>query len=271
MTEEYRYLDVNGDRLFAAFHQPANQPSQAVVILHPLGEEKLWAHRVFVSLARDLAEAGIAVLRIDFRGEGDSDRSFEESDLETRIEDACRAIDFLRGISPLYREMTLLGLRFGAAVAAATARLRNDVTRLILWDPIVDGAAYMQSVLRLNLMFQMARHRKVVENRDQLVARLAKGETVNIEGYELAEPLFSQTSGFRLQEMLQRSAVETLIVQISQEEAAIKPELASLADACPRCRIEVVIEEPFWREGRAFCQRAPELTRVTRRALGIPP
>ena len=126
--------------------------------------------------------------------------------------------------------MTLLGLRLGASVAAAAAARRSDVARLVLWDPVIDGAAYMQTVLRLNLMYQMAQHRKVIENREALVARLARGETVNIEGYEVAEPLFRQVSDFRLHDMLQQFAGEVLIVQINQGEAQVKPELAALAE-----------------------------------------
>ena len=85
MQEEYRFLNLNGERVFAGFTVPHNLRRGPIVMCHPLGEEKLWSHRVFVSFARDLAAAGFAVLRFDFRGEGDSDRDFEETDLETRI------------------------------------------------------------------------------------------------------------------------------------------------------------------------------------------
>ena len=161
--EEYRFLDLNGERVFAGHHRPALPASRAVVMCHPLAEEKLWSHRVFVSFARDLAAAGFAVLRFDFRGEGDSDRPFEQSDFETRIQDACLAVDTVRALNPTVTEVTLLGLRLGASVAAAAAARRSDVARLVLWDPVIDGAAYMQTVLRLNLMFQMAIHQRVVE------------------------------------------------------------------------------------------------------------
>ena len=45
----------------------------AFVFCHPLTEEKLWTHRVFVTFARELAAAGHTVLRFDYRGNGDSD------------------------------------------------------------------------------------------------------------------------------------------------------------------------------------------------------
>ncbi|MEI2787934.1 MAG: hypothetical protein V9E93_03525 [Steroidobacteraceae bacterium] len=51
-------MDLKGERIFAAHHRPAQPASRAIVMCHPLGEEKLWAHRVFVTFARDLAAAG---------------------------------------------------------------------------------------------------------------------------------------------------------------------------------------------------------------------
>ena len=271
MLEEYRFLDLDGEHVFCGLHRPAQPASRAVVMCHPLGEEKLWSHRVFVSFARELAAAGVAVLRFDFRGEGDSDREFQETDLETRIQDACLAVDALRELNPSTAEVTLLGLRLGASVATAAAARRSDVARLVLWDPVVDGAAYMQGVLRLNLMYQMAIHRRVIENREALVERLVKGETVNIEGYEVAEPLYAQVTEFRLNEVLARFSGSTVIVQINPGEAPVKPEFASLADGNPRCRVELVSEEPFWREITTLYQRAPNLTRTSMSALDITP
>lgn len=270
MQEEYRYLELDGERIFIGHHAAAAAaPTRGVLLCHPLGEEKLWSHRVFVSFGRELAACGLAALRLDFRGEGDSDRDFEQSDLESRVADTMRAIDAIRELNPSVTEVSLVGLRLGAAVAAEAAARRSDVSKIVLWDPVIDGAAYMQAVLRLNLMFQMALHRKVVENRDALVARLAQGGTVNIEGYELAEPLFRQVSAFRLDDALARFAGEVLMVQVNQGEVPPKAELASLAEPRVNCQIEVVQEEPFWKEIKAFYQRAPELTRVTFRALGV--
>ena len=267
MHEEYRFLELNGERIFAGIHLPARPASRAVVMCHPLGEEKLWAHRVFVSFARDLAAAGFAVLRFDFRGEGDSDRLFEEADFETRVQDACLAVDAVCGLNSNVTEVSLLGLRLGASVATVAATRRDHVSQLVLWDPVVDGAAYMQSVLRMNLMFQMGLHHKVIEDREALVARLAKGGTVNIEGYELAEPLFRQVSEFRMADVLPRFSGETLVVQVSPGEVPAKRELIALGEGNYRTRLEIVQEETFWKEIRTFYQRAHALTRVTLEAL----
>lgn len=267
MNEEYCYLPADGERLFAGLHRPVNRPDRGLVICHPLGEEKLWAHRVMVTLARDLADSGIAVMRFDFRGEGESDRDFAQSDLNTRIADASHAMDCMLKIFPSLTDLTVLGLRLGASVAASAASRRRDISRLILWDPVVDGAAYAQTVLRLNLMQQMALHRKVIETREALVARLVDGGTVNIEGYELSNSLYQQLTSFSLQDVLAAYSGQIVLVQISPRESDPRQELASIAASLGECRLEVAHEEPFWREIKPYYQRAEDLTRITIQAL----
>ena len=208
-------------------------------------------------------------MRFDYRGEGDSEGEFRHSSLESRIEDTGVAIETLRSLHPTISAISLAGLRFGASVAAVAASRRSDVTRLLLWDPDTDGLAYMQSVLRLNLVFQMALHRKVIESREVLVERLENGECVNIEGYELSKALFQQMSAFRLQDVLARVDGDIVLVQVNQDDSPMRPDLQALADGQARCRVVVVQEQPFWKEIRAFYQQAPQLTRVTLEALGV--
>jgi hypothetical protein len=128
----------------------------------------------------------------------------------------------------------------------------------------------MQTVLRLNLMYQMAIHRKVIEDRELLAARLANGETVNIEGYELAEPFFKQVSEFRLTDVLTQFVGKTLLVQINQGDAPMKPELAALAAADGRCLVDAVQEVQFWKEIKFFCRRSAALTKATLDWLASP-
>jgi len=268
MRENHRFLNANGERIFARFYYPSALASQGVVICHPMGEEKLWAHRVLVSFARTLAEAGYAAALFDFRGEGDSDREFEQSNLETRVQDTYCAIDALREQVPTVKEVSLVGLRLGASVATIAAAQRTDIARLILWDPLVDGPAYMQGVLRVNLMHQMGVHRRVVENREVLGERLAQGGTVNIDGYELGGRLFSQVNELRLRDELAKFSGHVLLVQIDESEVPLKPELAAIASELRQCHVVSVKEEAFWRELKTFYQRAPELACVSLEALG---
>jgi pimeloyl-ACP methyl ester carboxylesterase len=258
------FLDRGGERLFSVLHRPSAPPLGGFLFCHPLGEEKLWAHRVYVSLARDLAAAGWTVLRFDFRGEGDSDREFQDTNLVTRIEDTQTALAALRSELPPDSKVTLFGLRLGGSVAATVAAMPGArVESLILCDPIVRGAAYMQELLMINLAHQMALHRKVVHNRKELVSQMRGGVPVNIEGYLLSDDCFEQLSGLDLTDTMAGFQGSGLVVQIDRGPAEPRKDFQELADKCPSLQLARCAEEPFWKELRTYYQRAPHLTEVT--------
>lgn len=253
---------VNGDAVFTVLHWPSGAVRGGFLFCHPLGEEKLWAHRVFVSYARELAAQGWAVLRLDFRGEGDSDRAFEETDLNTRLEDAHTGLQALRRELPREAPVGLLGLRFGASIAALTAA-QGRVHRLVLWDPVLDGMAYMQSVLMTNLAAQMAAHRKIVEDRKALVARLRRGASVNVEGYLLSPGLFEQACAIDIKSAIREFDGDGLVVQIDPGAARPRQDLVELTALSARLDFTQVQEQPFWKETKSYHWRAARLAAAT--------
>jgi uncharacterized protein len=248
--QETPFFFASGDhRLFGVLHESHGPDTGPVfVFCHPLGEEKLWAHRVFVSFARELANVGFPVLRFDYRGNGDSEGTFSESTLETMVADVHAAIREARARTGR-GAVSLLGLRFGASIAAVVADETADVRHLVLWAPIVDGARYMQELLRINLTMQMASHKKIVHDRAALVAQMEQGETVNVDGYDMALPLYAQCSALKLATDPRPYPGACLAVQIDRAPGA-KPaaDLSDLMARYARATVVCAQEEPFWKE-----------------------
>ncbi|HET7217704.1 MAG TPA: alpha/beta fold hydrolase, partial [Vicinamibacterales bacterium] len=183
MTETPLYFAGGDHALFGLMHEPAGfRAGVPFVFCHPLCEEKLWAHRVFVSFARELAAAGHPVLRFDYSGNGDSDGDFSTLSLGSIARDVRRAIAMVREKTGAPK-VHLLGLRFGGLIASLAAEDAADVDRLILWSPVVDGSRYMQELLRVNLTTQLAIHKEVRQDRAALVAVMEQGGSVNVDGY----------------------------------------------------------------------------------------
>jgi len=270
MTEHPYFMNRGGERLFAFLHLPERPAGTGAVVCAPLAEEKLWSHRVLVSFARELAQAGYAVLRFDYRGEGDSDRRFEDSSLTTRVEDVHYAVDEVRRHLPPQAGMMLVGLRLGGTVAAIAAAQRADVNRLVLWEPVVNGHDYLQSILRANLMSQLALHHRVVAAHDALMNRLEQGECVNVEGYGLGGDLFRELATLDLALLRPAPSADSLIVGVTMQGATNRQHLAALAENWPRARLDHAVEEPFWREIRRFYARAGQLFDATFRWMGAP-
>jgi exosortase A-associated hydrolase 2 len=261
-TETPFFFEGDAGALFGLLHEPsAGAPArtEAFVFCHPFAEEKLWTHRTYVTMARALAGRGYPVLRFDCRGNGDSDGAFPDFSLSGALDDVARAVDTVRARTGA-TAVSLLGLRLGGTVAALSAERLAGIARLVLWAPVVDGSRYMQEQLRVNLATQLAVYKEIRQDRNALVADLQAGATVNIDGYQIAWPLFQQLSEIKLTASPRPFAGPCLIIQVDRVDGA-KPtaEMEQLRGAYAHGSLALVREEPFWKEIEAFYERAPRL------------
>lgn len=133
-------------QLFGLFHPPEREGNIALLVCGPFGQEAVRSHRLFRVLADRLARAGVPVLRFDYYGCGDSPGDDTDGDLEGWRRDICLAHEELRRRVG-GRRIMWLGARLGASLAVMAAKSgRCDPSRLLLWDPIVEGARYMQTL-----------------------------------------------------------------------------------------------------------------------------
>jgi uncharacterized protein len=114
-----------GRRLRGMIHEPgtgAPGTAPGVVFFHGFTGDRMESHWLFVKCSRALARAGLASLRFDFSGSGESEGDFAEADLESEMADAEDAVGFFRrqGCADPHR-IGLLGLSLGGAVAALVA------------------------------------------------------------------------------------------------------------------------------------------------------
>lgn len=121
-------------------------PARSVLLCYPVGPEYMRAHRAFRQLNNLLNRAGMNVLRFDYSCTGDSAGEGSEATLEEWLADIHLAIDELKDNSMVDR-VDVLGLRWGATLAALACSDRQDVERIVLWDPIVAGRPYLDAHL----------------------------------------------------------------------------------------------------------------------------
>lgn len=143
MTADAIWFGTGASQLAGWLHLPARGRARGGVVLCPsLGLEALTAYAAYRRIARVLAEAGLAVLRFDYRGTGDAAGTLcEDASAEGWIEDVAVARAHLRACG--VRRVALVGLRLGATVAAASAAAcRPDA--LVLWDPVAKGHTFLR-------------------------------------------------------------------------------------------------------------------------------
>jgi exosortase A-associated hydrolase 1 len=139
MSVEQRALvfDCAGDRLVGVVTLPHGPSAHAVGVVVVVGgpQYRVGSHRQFALLSRALAEQGVASLRFDYRGMGDSTgeaRAYTDIDADIRA-----AIDaFVAGVPDL-RQVVLWGLCDGASAACLYAPQDDRVHGLVLLNPWV--------------------------------------------------------------------------------------------------------------------------------------
>jgi alpha-beta hydrolase superfamily lysophospholipase len=140
------YFGETDRQLYGMYDPPAGGGEHGAVLCAPWGQEYLRAHQSLRQLARMLAREGIHAFRFDYFGTGDSDGGDLDGSIHDWVTDTSAAIDELKDTAGL-RTVSVIGLRLGAVVSARACAMRRDVKRLVLWDPVFDGEAYLQTLL----------------------------------------------------------------------------------------------------------------------------
>lgn len=112
-------------------------PHPAVVLLSGSGAQdrdgEIMGHRPFLVLADHLSRRGIAVLRVDDRGVGESEGILAAATSSDLAGDALAAVHYLRSRPEIaWRRIGLLGHSEGALVAPLAATRSSDVRFLVL-------------------------------------------------------------------------------------------------------------------------------------------
>lgn len=191
-------LTNNGQKIFGVIHRPVNVAKPPVVLMcHGLGGQKVGKGRIYVQLAEKLSAMGIASLRIDFRGSGDSEGDFSAMTVESEVSDALVALDYLKKDSSFdSTRIALFGRSFGGAVAVLAAHRFGAIKSLALWAPVFGSEQWKEMWLKL--------HSAPIEVRK-------RNSLFEIEGLSPGYPFFEQLFSLKLQEPLKDLAAVPLL------------------------------------------------------------
>ena len=143
-TARPTWFGADASPLFGVLHTPAGGAARAgIVICPPIGKEHVDTYRGLKLLAEALCARGFAVLRFDYPGTGDSAGEQRSDTAVAQFQAGVRAaVDYLRAAG--VHRVGVVGLRFGALLAASLAGRLGEVTAMALWDPVTDGRRYLR-------------------------------------------------------------------------------------------------------------------------------
>lgn len=148
MTGRPFFFNAEPKRLFGVYYQPnANACEPAVLICPPFGNEYVRSYNAIRILCERLSQSGFPVLKFDFCGLGDSYGDGTEANVgEWRANIRAAASELSRQSGQT--QITVVGLRLGAALATGITLDGVRLKNLVLWDPVVDGADYLAELER---------------------------------------------------------------------------------------------------------------------------
>ncbi len=172
------YFGNSAEPLFGVHHEAkgTRRQNECVVLCPPIGTEFLRSYRAFRQLASMLAREGYDVLRFDYFGTGDSAGDCLQGSIERWKSDIKTAMDELRELSGV-ANVSLVGLRFGATLASLVAQ-EERLSKLVLWEPVIDGEEYLQDRIATNSIYETE-----IDHDEVVRKALEANETVGIMGF----------------------------------------------------------------------------------------
>lgn len=249
------YLETADGPRFCLYHAPASPCHASLLYLHPLAEEMNRSRQMAALQARAFAAAGIAVLLLDLHGCGDSGGEFADASWDDWLRDVAASRAWLEQRSG--HAAGLWGLRLGALLALDAAhRADTAPARLLLWQPVTDGAAHLNQFLRLRMAADMLQG-GAREDGKALRARLQAGETLEVAGYGLTRSLADGIDAAAVGLPAPPCPVHWLELA-AQEGRPLSPAAVRIAEQWRAAGVDVkqqqVVGPPFW--------STPELTRA---------
>ena len=130
-------FECGGETLVGILAEPASPAEVGALIIVGGPQYRAGSHRQFVLLSRQLAAGGVAAMRFDYRGMGDSTGS--PASFNDVVEDIAAAIDKMRASHPSLKQIVLCGLCDAASASLIYWQATRDtrVAGMVLLNPWV--------------------------------------------------------------------------------------------------------------------------------------
>lgn len=127
-------------------HKP-DKSNKILIMHHGFTGNHIDAHFMFTRFARLMAKNGIAVLRYDFVGSGNSTGEFSEMTFTDELEQAQQVFDEVKKWEWV-KKIDIQGFSMGGALVTKLAANNNkDIEKLLLWSPAGSMPELIQGII----------------------------------------------------------------------------------------------------------------------------
>jgi len=131
MRTEKLFFQSEGQRISGILHLPERESPPCIIASHGLLSSK--NSEKYIALGERISGEGMAMLRFDFRGIGESEGGEEDNTISKKIVDLGAAIDFIRSRPNLGNRIGLVGSSLGGYVSLIRASMEKEIRAVVIW------------------------------------------------------------------------------------------------------------------------------------------
>lgn len=131
MKIEKVFFHSEGQKISGALHLPKTVKFPCVVASHGLLSSK--DSEKYIVLGKRISQEGMALLRFDFRGIGESEGREEDNTISKKMVDLNSAIEFIRSFLGSGNRIGLLGSSLGGFLSLMKASMDKEIGAVVVW------------------------------------------------------------------------------------------------------------------------------------------
>jgi len=131
MVVEKVSFKSKGNKISGILHLPEGNNPPCVIASHGLLSSK--DSEKYIAIGQRLSQEGIAMLRFDFRGIGESEGRLKDDTVSRRIADLDSAIPFVRSYPGMGNRIGLLGSSLGGYISLIVASMEKEIRTVVIW------------------------------------------------------------------------------------------------------------------------------------------
>ncbi|MDI6764801.1 MAG: alpha/beta fold hydrolase [Thermodesulfobacteriota bacterium] len=125
------FFQSEGHKISGILHLPDREHPFCVIASHGLLSSK--DSEKYIALGHRMSEEGMAMLRFDFRGIGESEGGEEDNTVSKKLVDLSSAIHFVRSYPGLGNRMGLVGSSLGGFLSLIKASRDEEIRAVVVW------------------------------------------------------------------------------------------------------------------------------------------
>jgi len=131
MKTEKVSFQSEGQKISGVLHLPDREHPPCMIASHGLLSSK--DSEKYVALGNRMSEEGMAMLRFDFRGIGESEGNEEDNTITKKLMDLSSALSFIRSRKDLGDRIGLVGSSLGGFLSLIKASMDKEIGSVVVW------------------------------------------------------------------------------------------------------------------------------------------